>query len=204
MYAAWTPLPGASTSALCFSFASAIFSSGSIPEPNYAPAWDNAGFACSGQRAPWEGAAGHCRGMHARLRNSAHRDARIRTARRGWNVENCNLPEGSYGKARLFGRLQMAKFEEADPRWKVKDMGDGGKNVNGWHWSEKDTFPWFKDQFTTKFDDNFIFEGASNGPSGAKGYSDARARLACACAFHMGHPEYELGERQQHTAPGPS
>lgn len=26
----------------------------------------------------------------------------------------------------------MAKFEEADPRWKVKDMGDQGKNVGGW------------------------------------------------------------------------
>jgi len=27
---------------------------------------------------------------------------------------------------------KMAKFEEADPRWKVKDMGDQGKNVGGW------------------------------------------------------------------------
>ena len=26
----------------------------------------------------------------------------------------------------------MAKFEEADPRWKVKELGDQGKNVNGW------------------------------------------------------------------------
>ena len=71
----------------------------------------------------------------------------------------------------------MAKFEEADPRWKVKDMGDGGKNVNGWHWSEKDTFPWFKEQFTAKFDDTMLFEGASNGPSGTKGC--VHAELGC-------------------------
>jgi len=60
----------------------------------------------------------------------------------------------------------MAKFEEADPRWKVKDMGDQGKNVGGWHWNEKDCFPFFKEQFTDKFDDKMIFEGATNGPAG--------------------------------------
>ena len=85
----------------------------------------------------------------------------------------------------------MAKFEESDPRWKVKDMGDQGKNVNGWcacicacacalslrpcsccrdplprHWNEKDVFPYFKEQFTAKFDDKVIFEGAANGPAG--------------------------------------
>eukprot|EP00802_Teleaulax_amphioxeia_P014626 Tamp_14696.p1 GENE.Tamp_14696~~Tamp_14696.p1 ORF type:complete len:357 (+),score=97.90 Tamp_14696:387-1457(+) len=60
----------------------------------------------------------------------------------------------------------MAKFEESDPRWKVKDMGDQGKNVNGWHWNEKDVFPYFKEQFTAKFDDKVIFEGATNGPAG--------------------------------------
>jgi hypothetical protein len=27
----------------------------------------------------------------------------------------------------------MAKFEEADPRWKVKDLGEQGKNVNSWY-----------------------------------------------------------------------
>jgi len=60
----------------------------------------------------------------------------------------------------------MAKFGESDPRWKVKDLGDQGKNVNGWHWSEKDTFPYFKEQFTNKFDDKIVFEGATDGPTG--------------------------------------
>ena len=50
-------------------------------------------------------------------------------------------------------RLKMAKFEEADPRWKVKDLGDKGTNVNGWHWTENDMFPWFKDKFGEMFDD---------------------------------------------------
>ena len=27
----------------------------------------------------------------------------------------------------------MAKFEESDPRWLVKDLGDQGTNVNNWH-----------------------------------------------------------------------
>lgn len=26
----------------------------------------------------------------------------------------------------------MATWDAADPRWKVKDMGDAGKNVNSW------------------------------------------------------------------------
>ncbi len=26
----------------------------------------------------------------------------------------------------------MAKFEEADPRWKVQDLGEKGRNVNNW------------------------------------------------------------------------
>ncbi len=45
-------------------------------------------------------------------------------------------------------------------------VGDQGKNVNGWHWNEKDSFPWFKHQFTEHFDDTLLFEGATNGPSG--------------------------------------
>ena len=83
----------------------------------------------------------------------------------------------------------MAKFGEADPRWKVKDMGDGGKNVNGWHWTENDTFPWFKEQFTSKFDDKMIFEGASNGPAGCRVSSN---RKKSTHDLHVGHPEHEV------------
>jgi hypothetical protein len=38
----------------------------------------------------------------------------------------------------------MAKFEEGDPRWLVKDLGTGGTNVNNWHWTEKDCLSWCK------------------------------------------------------------
>lgn len=36
----------------------------------------------------------------------------------------------------------MAKFGEGDPRWLVKDMGENGRNVNSWHWEEKDCSKW--------------------------------------------------------------
>ncbi|GLC34612.1 hypothetical protein PLESTB_001242500 [Pleodorina starrii] len=38
----------------------------------------------------------------------------------------------------------MAKFDEADPRWLVKDMGEAGRNVNNWHWTERDCTEWAK------------------------------------------------------------
>lgn len=37
----------------------------------------------------------------------------------------------------------MAKWEERDPRWLVEERHDG-KNVNGWHWEEKNRFNWCK------------------------------------------------------------
>jgi len=59
----------------------------------------------------------------------------------------------------------MAKFEEADPRWKVRDLGDQGKNVNAWHWTESDCLPWFKAEFASKFDgdDNKIMSCTMDG-----------------------------------------
>lgn len=35
----------------------------------------------------------------------------------------------------------MAKQGEGDPRWVVKERGDG-TNVNGWHWSDKNVSSW--------------------------------------------------------------
>lgn len=41
----------------------------------------------------------------------------------------------------------MAKFNEADPRWLVQDMGKQGTNVNGWHWqTKKDVSSWIRDR----------------------------------------------------------
>ncbi|GFR40180.1 hypothetical protein Agub_g737, partial [Astrephomene gubernaculifera] len=42
----------------------------------------------------------------------------------------------------------MARFEEADPRWLVKDMGDQGRNVNNWHWTERDCTEWAKQRLS--------------------------------------------------------
>lgn len=40
----------------------------------------------------------------------------------------------------------MAKWGEGDARWQVADMGVGGRNVNNWHWTEKDALPWSRDR----------------------------------------------------------
>ncbi|GLI64162.1 hypothetical protein VaNZ11_007347 [Volvox africanus] len=42
----------------------------------------------------------------------------------------------------------MARFDEADPRWLVKDMGDAGRNVNNWHWTERDCTEWAKERLS--------------------------------------------------------
>lgn len=35
----------------------------------------------------------------------------------------------------------MAKWDERDPRWLVSNREDG-KNINGWHWEEKNRLEW--------------------------------------------------------------
>jgi len=37
----------------------------------------------------------------------------------------------------------MAEFGKGDPRWLVDDRADG-RNVNAWHWTERDCTKWFK------------------------------------------------------------
>jgi activator of HSP90 ATPase len=44
----------------------------------------------------------------------------------------------------------MAKVGEGDSRWIVMRRADG-KNVDNWHWTEKDLFPWCQTEFETKF-----------------------------------------------------
>lgn len=39
----------------------------------------------------------------------------------------------------------MAKWGEGDPRWIVEERADA-KNVNNWHWTEKNATPWSKDK----------------------------------------------------------
>jgi hypothetical protein len=31
-------------------------------------------------------------------------------------------------------------------RWQVADLGDAGRNVNNWHWTEKDALPWCRER----------------------------------------------------------
>ena len=37
----------------------------------------------------------------------------------------------------------MARVGEGDPRWLVAERTDG-RNVNGWHWEEKNALSWTK------------------------------------------------------------
>lgn len=46
----------------------------------------------------------------------------------------------------------MAKWGEGDPRWIVEERPDA-KNVNNWHWTEKNATPWSKERITSLFDD---------------------------------------------------
>jgi activator of HSP90 ATPase len=53
----------------------------------------------------------------------------------------------------------MAKIGEGDPRWLVKDMGESGRNVNGWHWTEKDCLSWCKSRLNQLFDGAKLVSG---------------------------------------------
>ena len=44
----------------------------------------------------------------------------------------------------------MAKPGEGDPRWIVEERPDA-KNVNNWHWTEKNATPWSKERIRTLF-----------------------------------------------------
>uniref|UniRef100_A0A6B2L9Y9 Activator of Hsp90 ATPase AHSA1-like N-terminal domain-containing protein n=1 Tax=Arcella intermedia TaxID=1963864 RepID=A0A6B2L9Y9_9EUKA len=44
----------------------------------------------------------------------------------------------------------MARLGQGDSRWIVDNRRDG-KNVDNWHWTEKDLFPWAEDRLKQKF-----------------------------------------------------
>lgn len=45
----------------------------------------------------------------------------------------------------------MAKITEGDNRWIVKELGEQGRNVNSWHWEDKNVFHWAKERLTNIF-----------------------------------------------------
>ena len=52
----------------------------------------------------------------------------------------------------------MAKFEEGDARWLVKDLGADGTNVNNWHWKEYDALDWASKQLKKLFEGEALLE----------------------------------------------
>jgi activator of HSP90 ATPase len=55
----------------------------------------------------------------------------------------------------------MAELTTADPRWRVADMGEAGKNVNAWHWTEHDALAWTQARLAQ------LFDGASGASTSA-------------------------------------
>ncbi|KAG2424466.1 hypothetical protein HXX76_014518 [Chlamydomonas incerta] len=56
----------------------------------------------------------------------------------------------------------MAAWGQGDPRWLVEHRDDG-KNVNGWHWEEKDRKEWTKARLAELFSGKVLFEAAEGG-----------------------------------------
>mmetsp|Transcript_21154 Transcript_21154/g.82115 ORF Transcript_21154/g.82115 Transcript_21154/m.82115 type:complete len:352 (-) Transcript_21154:122-1177(-) len=54
----------------------------------------------------------------------------------------------------------MARFGEGDPRWRVEEREDG-RNVNAWHWSEKNCTQWSKEELKKLFTDLDIGNGCT-------------------------------------------
>eukprot|EP01135_Chromosphaera_perkinsii_P008552 Nk52_evm18s1400 gene=Nk52_evmTU18s1400 len=56
----------------------------------------------------------------------------------------------------------MAKWGEGDPRWIVEERADA-TNVNNWHWTEKNCFPWSKKRLEELFTTDFEVEDDVHG-----------------------------------------
>jgi len=54
----------------------------------------------------------------------------------------------------------MAKLGEGDPRWIVQQRQDG-KNVNSWHWEEKDITPWSRTRLKELLEKSTFFDSPS-------------------------------------------
>ena len=52
----------------------------------------------------------------------------------------------------------MAKIDEADARWIVKERDDG-RNVNNWHWSETSYTEWAREKLGARFEGVAIGDG---------------------------------------------
>lgn len=51
----------------------------------------------------------------------------------------------------------MARLGEGDPRWLVENRNDG-KNVNNWHWSEKNLYNWANERLVAALNEQVIFQ----------------------------------------------
>jgi activator of HSP90 ATPase len=57
----------------------------------------------------------------------------------------------------------MAKWGEGDARWAVTDLGEAGRNVNGWHWVEVEAMPWARGRAAELLGGAQLAEGVAAG-----------------------------------------
>ena len=56
----------------------------------------------------------------------------------------------------------MAKWDDRDDRWLVNDLGQSGRNVNGWHWMEYNALPYTKERLAALLSDTTMFDGGND------------------------------------------
>jgi len=97
----------------------------------------------------------------------------------------------------------MAKWGEGDDRWKVAELGNSGRNVNGWHWEERDCLPWAKERLAQLFPSDMLLIDAG----GVKATGDGKVKVSGEAVINRRKgkviPAYELDISFGWTATGP-
>ena len=86
----------------------------------------------------------------------------------------------------------MAKWGEGDDRWKVAELGNSGRNVNGWHWEESDALPWAKQRLSEVFPSELLLVDAA----GIRATGDGKVKVSGEAVINRRKgkviPAYEL------------
>lgn len=61
----------------------------------------------------------------------------------------------------------MAKLGEGDARWLVTDLGAAGRNVNNFHWTERDALDWSRERLSALFTGMQLVGDGGEGSAGA-------------------------------------
>mmetsp|Transcript_10242 Transcript_10242/g.27927 ORF Transcript_10242/g.27927 Transcript_10242/m.27927 type:complete len:342 (-) Transcript_10242:21-1046(-) len=97
----------------------------------------------------------------------------------------------------------MAKWGEGDDRWKVAELGNSGRNVNGWHWEERDCLPWAKKRLSELIPAKLVLVDSG----GVRATGDGKVKVSGEAVINRRKgkviPAYELDVSFGWTATGP-